>query len=154
MTITHCPRTAPAGVRRATTLALAIGLLGAVAATAQVTPDQMAQMILDSAKKAYNEKTYPVAVQRYREYLAKFGNHKDVPIARYGLALSILEIHPKDYNAALQELNAVAGVKNFPEQPFVSYYQGVANRGLGVQFLAQIAAKPQEAAQLRAQAKG
>lgn len=139
-------------VGRGVALALGICLAGAVVASAQVTPDQMAQMILDSAKKAYNEKAYPVAVQRYREFLAKFGNHKDMPVARYGLALSILEINPKDYNAALQELNALAGVKDFPEAPFVSYYQGVCNRGLGVQSLVQIAAKPQEAPQLKAQA--
>jgi len=138
--------------RRISGLVLGLGLAFAVAASAQVTPDQMAQMVLDSARKAYNEKNYPVAVQRFREFLAKFGNHKDLPAARYGLALALLDGHPKDYNGALEQLNALAGIKDFSEQPFVFYYQGLAQRGLGVQLLAQATAQPPQAPQFKAQA--
>jgi len=79
--------------RRISGLVLGLGLAFAVAASAQVTPDQMAQMVLDSARKAYNEKNYPVAVQRFREFLAKFGNHKALPAARYGLAPALRDGH-------------------------------------------------------------
>src|SRR6516225_10203671 len=68
---------------------LFIGLFGAQPAAGQVTPDQQAEMLLNSARKAYNEKNYAFATLKFREYLGKFGNHKDVPAARYGLALTL-----------------------------------------------------------------
>ncbi len=147
----------PRGARRALVgrwgaLALGIALVGVSAASGQVTPEQMAEMTLNSAKKAYNEKQYPVAVQRYREYLAKFGNHKDVPQGRYGLVLALLDGPEKDHNAAFEQLQALAGVKDFPQQPFVLYYSGLCRRGLGVKSLAQAVAKPPEAPQHKAQA--
>jgi cellulose synthase operon protein C len=142
----------PVRPQRVAALVVGICLAWVAAASAQLTPDQMAQMVLDSAKKAYNEKNYPVAVQRFREFLAKFGNHKDLPAARYGLALALLDGNPKDYNGALEQLNVLAAIKDFPEQPHVFYYQGLAQRGLGVQLLAQAAAQPQQAPQLKAQA--
>jgi TolA-binding protein len=116
-------------------------------APAQVTADQAADMVLNSARKAYNEKNYPFAVTRFREFLAKYGNHKEVPRARYGLALSLLELPEKDYNAAIEQLQPLAGNKDLAEQPFVIYYLGLAQRGVGTREMAQAAAKPQEAAQ-------
>lgn len=127
-----------------------LALVGFV--SAQTTPEQMAQMVLDSAKKAYNEKNYPFAAQRFREFLAKYGNHKDANNARYGLALALLDGPTKDYPAALEQLNPLANVKDFSERPFVLYYQGLAQRGIGVQLLATATAKPQEAPQLQNQA--
>ena len=112
---------------------------------AQVTPDQMAEMILNSARKGYNEKNYPFAVMRFREFLAKFGGHKDAPIARYGLALSLLDGPDKDHAGALEQLTPLMGLKDFPDRSYVLYYTGAAHRGLGVKELAQ--AKPQEAPQ-------
>lgn len=114
---------------------------------AQVTPDQMAQMTLDSARKAYNEKNYPFAVARFREFIQKFGGHKDAPIARYGLALALLEGPDRDYPGAIEALGPLAGMKDFPDHPFVVYYTGVGQRGMGLRELAQLAAKPQEAPQ-------
>jgi TolA-binding protein len=114
---------------------------------AQVTPDQMAEMILNSARKGYNEKNYPFAVMRFREFLAKFGGHKDAPIARYGLALSLLDGPDKDHAGALEQLTPLMGLKDFPERSYVLYYTGAAHRGLGVKELAQAQAKPQEAPQ-------
>ena len=46
---------------------------------AQVAPDQAADMLLTSARRAYNEKNYPFAAQRFKEFLDKYGNHKEAP---------------------------------------------------------------------------
>ena len=48
--------------------------------------------LLDSARRAYNEKNYPFAITRFRDFLAKFGGHRDVPQARYGLGLASYEL--------------------------------------------------------------
>src|SRR5437879_13056505 len=50
----------------------------------QLTPDQQADMLLSSARRAYNEKNYPFAATRFREFLSKFGNHNEVNSSRYG----------------------------------------------------------------------
>src|SRR4051812_4986906 len=46
-------------------------------ASAQVNPDQAADMLLNSARKAYNEKNYPFARDRFKEFLTKFGANKN-----------------------------------------------------------------------------
>ena len=120
---------------------------------AQVTPDQMAEMILNSARKGYNEKNYPFAVMRFREFLAKFGGHKDANSARYGLALCLINGADRNYTEALQHLGPVAGNKALPEHPFAVYYTAYAQRGLGLNELALAVAKPQEAPQRRNTAK-
>jgi TolA-binding protein len=117
-----------------------------------VTPDQQAAMILDSARKAYNEKNYPFAVQRFQEFLAKFGNHKEAPSARYGLALCFLEGPDRNYNGAVEQLQPLLGSKDVPEYPFILYHFALAKRGQGVRELAEGVAKPQEAPQHRANA--
>jgi TolA-binding protein len=116
---------------------------------AQVPPDQAAAMLLDSARRAYNEKNYPFAVARFREFLGKFGNHKEAPAARYGLALALLEGPERDYNAAVEQLQPLLGNKDLPEYPFVLYHFALAKRGQGVRELAEAAAKPNEAPQRR-----
>src|SRR5260370_39646801 len=90
--------------------ALAALLLWAGPAAAQVTPDQQAEMLLTAARRAYNEKNYPFAIERFREFQAKFGNHKEANAARYGLALALLE-RPRDYNAPVEQLPPRAGNK-------------------------------------------
>src|SRR5262245_12591491 len=66
-------------------------LLGAAAhAAAQMTPDQAAELMLNSARKAYNEKNHAFAAARFREFLGRFGGHKQAASARYGLALCLL----------------------------------------------------------------
>jgi len=111
-------------------------------------PDQAA-MMLNSARKAFNEKSYPFAVARYKEFLAKFGGHKEAPSARYGLALALLANPPVNYQEARDLLQGLAGQKNLPEHPQVLYHLGLAQRGQGVQELAIADAKPQEANQRR-----
>jgi cellulose synthase operon protein C len=132
--------------------ALAVVVLWAGPAAAQVTPDQQAEMLLTAARRAYNEKNYPFAIERFREFQAKFGNHKEANAARYGLALALLD-GPRDYNAAVEQLTPLAGNKEFPEHAFVLYHLGLAKRGQGVKELAEAVAKPNEAAQRQANAK-
>ena len=45
--------------------------------TAQMTNDQAAALVLNSARKAYNEKNYPFAATRFREFLARYGDVDD-----------------------------------------------------------------------------
>jgi TolA-binding protein len=132
-------------------------LLAALATAAPALPqapqDQAARLLLDGARRAYNEKNYPFAAGRFREFLAKYGGHKEAPAARYGLALCLLEGPQRDYNAAADNLQPLAGNKNLPERPFVLYYLGLARRGQGVQALSEANAKPQAANQYRNQAR-
>src|SRR5438445_6440917 len=88
---------------------------------AQVTPDQAADMLLNSARRAYNDKNYPFAADRFREFLNKYGGHKEAPAARYGLALTLLDGPAKDFNAAVENLQAIAGNKEFAEHGSVLY---------------------------------
>src|SRR5207302_8243380 len=83
-------------------LSLVLAALLAVAprAAAQMTPDQAAELILNSARKAYNEKNHTYAAARFREFLNRFGGHKQAASARYGLALCLLEGTPKNYAEA------------------------------------------------------
>jgi TolA-binding protein len=134
-------------------LAAALVCLALVnALPAQTTADQAADMLLNSARVAYNQKNYPFAAERFKEFLAKYGQHKEVPSARYGLALCLVEGSAKDYAGAADQLQQIAGDKDLPDHPFVLYYLGLSQRGLGVKALAQAAAKPNEAAQHMAEA--
>jgi TolA-binding protein len=145
-------RTGRWGVRGLGMLVVAAGLWVGSPLAAQTPPDQAAAMLLDSARRAYNEKNYPFAVERFREFLGKFPNHKGAPSAHYGLALALLEGPARDYNAALEQLQPLLGNKDLPEHPFVLYHFALAKRGQGVREMGEAAAKPQEAAQHRTNA--
>jgi TolA-binding protein len=137
-------------------LALALGILVADAvvptfrmgAQGQTTP-QAADLLLNNARRAYNEKNYTFAADRFREFLNKFGNHKEANAAHYELALCLIEGPAKDYNGALGQLQPLANNKDLPQHPFVLYYLGLSQRGLGAQALGQARARPQEANQHR-----
>ena len=133
-----------------------LGLLTLLSSSAwaqpALKPEEMAVQVLNAANKAFNEKQFGPAAERYREYLKTFGNQKDANLARYGLALALLEAPQKDYKGAVEQLNPVAGVQDFVERPFVLYYLALAQRGLGHEALALGIAKPQEVAQHRAAA--
>ena len=152
MLFTHSPAETGQGTRRLRWGLLLLFLLPAVL-SAQTTAEQQADMLLQSARRAYNEKNHAFAVTRFREFLQKFGGHRDAPAARYGLALALLEGPTKDYPGAAEQLQQLAGNKQFPEYPFVLYYLGLAQRGLGVRELAAATAKPPEANQRRAAAQ-
>jgi TolA-binding protein len=128
-------------------------LFTASVAVAQLTPDQQAEMLLNSARKAYNEKNYAFATAKFREYLGKFGNHKEVASGRYGLALTLIEGPEKKYDEARDILQGLAAIKDFTDRPLAIYYAGVAHRGLGMQELAKADAQPNNAVQLRASAQ-
>src|SRR5207253_3667348 len=88
-------------------------LLLASTAFAQMTPDQQAEMLINSGRKAYNDKNYAFATQKFREYLGKFGDKKDAPSARYGLALTLIEGPEQKFDEARDLLQALAGNKDF-----------------------------------------
>ncbi|HMF17036.1 MAG TPA: hypothetical protein VKE98_07510, partial [Gemmataceae bacterium] len=126
---------------------------GSTALQAQVTPEQQAAMVLASARKAYNEKSYPFAVTRFREYLAKYGGNKEASSARYGLALSLLASPQRNYTEIRDLLQPIAGNKTLTEHPHIVYNLGLAIRGQGLGEMAIAEAKPQEANQRRDAAK-
>ena len=63
----------PARTTCAAGLALAACLAAAGPLAAQVSQDQAAAVLLNSARKAYNEHNYPFARDRFREFLQRFG---------------------------------------------------------------------------------
>src|SRR5437879_4742036 len=86
---------------------------GAGPLAAQGTPEQQAELLLNSARKAHNDKNYAFATTKFREFLAKFGNHKDAPAARYGLALTLIDGPEKKYDEARELFQALATSKDF-----------------------------------------
>ena len=120
-------------------------LLLVPALPAQVPSEQAAQMLLTGARNAYNAKDYPVAVRQFREFLAKNAGHKEVPAARYGLALALVEGQERDYLGAIEQLTPLVGAKEMPEHAFVLYYLGLAQRAVGVKTHALAAKNPAEA---------
>src|SRR5262245_31384011 len=138
---------------RTCALAILATLLASSFALAQLTQDQQAEMLLNAARKAYNDKNYAFATQKFREYLGKFGNHKEVPSARYGLALTLIEGPEKKFDEARDIMQSLANAKDFADRNLAAYYAGVAHRGLGLQDLAKADAQPNDAARLRDSAK-
>lgn len=124
----------------------------ATAQTATLKPEELAVQVLNAANRSYNEQQFGPATERFREYLKTYGNQKDVNLARYGLALCLLEAPQKDYKGAIEHLTPVVGVADFAERPLALYYLALAHRGLGQESLALAVAKPAEAAQHRATA--
>lgn len=121
----------------------------AVASAQQLPPDAAAMMVLDSARRAYNEGKAPFAVERFREFLNKYGGHPQAPAAQYGLGLALLDLWPQDFPGAISALQQVVGRQDFPDRPLALYYLGTAQRGLGYQAWEQAAVKPQEAGNYR-----
>lgn len=124
-------------------------LLATSVGTSQVSPEQAADMLLGSARRAYNEKQFAFAAQRFKEFLDRYPSHKETNAARYGLALALLDGPERDYARAAEVLQPLAGAKEFADYPSVLYHLGLAQRGLGLRELAQVDARPQEAPQRR-----
>lgn len=120
---------------------------------AQVTPEQQADMLLNSARKAYNEKNFAFASAKFREFLSKFGAHKEAPSARYGLALSLIDGPEKKWDEVRDIMLSLASSKDFGERALAQYYAGLANRAIGINELAIADAQPAEAAKRRANAQ-
>ncbi|MBY0230646.1 MAG: hypothetical protein K2W96_15275, partial [Gemmataceae bacterium] len=128
--------------------------IAAVSAPAQMTPDQQAKTLLDTARRAFNDKQFPFAATKFREFVQKFGGHKDANAARYGLGLSLLDGPERNFETAANELAPLLGAKTMPEHPFVLYHFALARRGQGTASLATAQAKPAEANAHREQARG
>jgi TolA-binding protein len=145
----------PTGVGCSSVLLLLAVLSGAPSLHAGQEPQakplavDAALMLLDAARRAFNEGKCDFAAERFREFLAKHGGHPDAPAAHYGLALSLLELPQRDHNAVVGALQQAAGRQDFPDRPFVLYYLANAQRAAGRQAHDQAAAKPNEAQQLR-----
>jgi TolA-binding protein len=118
-----------------------------------MSQDEAALLMLDSARRAYNERNLGFAVERFREFLQKFGGHREAVSAYYGLALALLDAPQKDYKAITEALQQVAGRQEFPDRPVALYYMGTVARDVGTRTLAEAEAKPNEATQLRNQAR-
>ena len=98
----------------------------ALGQAAQLKPEEQAAQMLNGANKAFNDKQYPQAADRYREYLKTFAGMKEASFARYGLALCLFEVNPKDYKQATDLLGQVVGVQDFAERPVALYYLALA----------------------------
>src|SRR5260370_37176899 len=102
--------------------ALSCWALLALPANSQVPPEQQADLILNSARKAYAERNYPFAAERFREFLQKFAGNAKANDARYGLALTLLELPERNYAQVIEHLQPLAGSKAVSDYPFVLYY--------------------------------
>lgn len=133
--------------------ALAIALLSpAPRLAAQVAPEQAADMLLTAARKSFNDKNHAFAAGKFREFLAKFAQHKEANSARYGLALCLIDGADKNFTEARDLLQNLANHKDDPERPYVSYYLALACRGLGLHELSLAETNPTEAAARRSNA--
>src|SRR5882757_3845849 len=76
----------------------------------QLPPDEAALLVLNAGRRAFNEQKYPVAADRFREFLKVAPNHKDAPAARYGLGLVLMETG--DAKGALENLTQAGAVES------------------------------------------
>src|SRR5699024_358257 len=123
-------------------------------AAAQPTAEQQADMLLNVARKAYAEANPQFAAERYREFLQKFGGHKDAHSARLGLAVPILDLPDRNYHQALDAVTPAAHDAKFAERAVALSYAGVSRRGLGQKELAEGVARPNEMPQRQNAANG
>src|SRR3954471_4384012 len=115
----------------------------------QLSPDDQAALVLNGARRAFDDGKYDVAADGFRQFLSQYASHKNAPAAAYGLGLALLQQPQRDYPAAIDALQKATAAADLPDRPFALYYLGVANRGLGNRSLAEIASKPAEEKQLR-----
>ena len=123
-------------------------------ASAQPKADEQAAMLLNVSRKAYAEGNAGFAAEKYREFLQKFGGHKEANSARLGLAVAILDLPERNYQQALETITPAANDANFAERGLALYYAGVSRRGIGHKELAEGAAKPNEKPQRQNAANG
>lgn len=138
----HTPRASSAPARSLWLLLAAsagasaclLPMLPSIAAAEALSPDDAAMNLLNGARKAFNEKNYPYAAERFKEFLGSNSGHREAPSAYYGLGLSLLEQPQKDdakYAAAVDALQKAAANTSFSDRPMALYYLGVALRGQG-----------------------
>ena len=133
--------------RRTFPVAFLALLFGVSLGLGQMTPDQAADMLLNSARKAYNEKNYPFAVARFQgvpRQVSATTRKLRRPATAWPCPCSTAP--SATTSAPSSSCNRWPATRTLPEHPFVLYYLGLAQRGLGMRELAQADAKPQEAA--------
>jgi hypothetical protein len=101
--------------------------LSAVAASGQQV--DAAQQVLEAGRRAYNERQYPVAAERFREFVKANPNHKELAGAELGLGAALLELPEPDYAGAVDALTVAAGKQDLEQRGLALYYLGVALRG-------------------------
>ena len=111
--------------------ALALITFGFGMADAQTSADQQATALLNSARKAYTDANYPFAAEKFREFLNKFGAHKEANAARYGLGLALLDLPQPDYQKALDAFSPAFHDPSFADRALACYYAGVARAAWG-----------------------
>jgi TolA-binding protein len=114
-----------------------------------LSADEQAALVLNAARRAFDDGKYNLAADGFRQFLSQHANHKDAPAAAYGLGLSLLQQPQRDYPAAIDALQKATAAADLPDRPFALYYLGLAHRGIGNRSLAEIASKPAEEKQLR-----
>src|SRR4051812_12771340 len=114
MTISDHHRAGRVHGQRTALLTVAIVLLWVSAGFAQKPEDKEAERQLTSARQAFTEKNYPVAAARFRDFVARFGTHKEAPVARYHLAFCLLHSPEKDYGVALDLLQKLTLLRDLP----------------------------------------
>ncbi|VTS02090.1 tetratricopeptide repeat protein [Tuwongella immobilis] len=117
-------------------LGLLLFVAGPVIPVTAQSANSEAEQMLDAARRAANEQNYPFAATKFREYLQKFGNTPQAPLARYGMVQAMLESPTRDWNQFLQELQPLLNHADFVHRAEVLYLAGVAHRGLALQELA------------------
>lgn len=115
----------------------------------QLAPEDAAALVLNAGRRAFNEQKFPFAAEKFREFLRVAPNHKEAAAARFGLGLSLLEAG--DLKGAMESLQQ-ASAADFSDRPLALYHLAALHRAAGTQTLAQIAARLNEEAQLRATA--
>lgn len=113
--------------------ALAVGVAAAPAGAQPqtMTAAERAGVLLNTARSAFNDGNYAVAVDRFRDYLRLgVGGRYELAAGRYGLGVSLIEGF-KDYKGALEVLAYPAQVPTFSDRPYALYYLAVAYRGVG-----------------------
>lgn len=132
----------------ATAAALAPHALLPAAAADDLKADDQAALLLNAARRAYNDRNYPQAANQFRDFVQKFPNHGDAPAGWYGLGLALID-GPRDYPAAAEAFSKAAAVAGFSERGLATYFNGVALRGLANAATQQAKDKPAEAEVLK-----
>jgi TolA-binding protein len=131
---------------------LVLGTLGLFAAGARAG-DPDAEKLLRGAQDTLAQKNYPLAVNKFREVLARYPKTASAAPARFWLAVCLIDGHDKNYAEAATLLAAVgAGAKEI-DPARLAYYQGAACRGLGYNATALAAADVKNATKHQAEAR-
>jgi tetratricopeptide (TPR) repeat protein len=118
--------------------------VGSLAPAQPPTAEQQAEQLLTAGRKAYNDGNPQFAVEKLREYVQKYGGHKDAQAGRLALGLAYLDAPDRDLPKAIESLTPPASDANFPDRGLALYYLGTAHRGTGLKEIEQAIGKPNE----------